>query len=87
MWTLYPPKSGLILPQIVEISPPDVEISPPLPLFRNYTNSIIELGARGAKRHRMGKFAQFTMACNQIEYVRLYPIIEFNKVQHYNPRY
>ena len=37
---IFSPKSGLILPQIVKISPFDVEISPPWPLFRNNTNSI-----------------------------------------------
>ena len=37
------PKSGLILPQIVEISPSDVENSFPRPLFRNHSNSIVKL--------------------------------------------
>ena len=35
------PKSGIILPQIVEISSPDVEISPPRSLFRNFINFIV----------------------------------------------
>ena len=35
------PKSGIILPQIVEISSPDVEISPSLSLFRNFTNFFV----------------------------------------------
>ena len=37
------PKSGLILHQIVEISPLDVEISPPRPFFRNYTDFVANL--------------------------------------------
>ena len=37
------PKSGLILPQIVEISSPDVENYPLQQLFRNCTNSIVKL--------------------------------------------
>ena len=39
----FSPESGLILPQIVEISLPDVEISTPRPHFRNCTNSIMKL--------------------------------------------
>ena len=30
-------------PQIAEISLPDVEIYPPRPLFRNFTNSVVKL--------------------------------------------
>ena len=38
-----PPRSGQILHHIAEISPPDVEISSPRALFRNYSNSIFKL--------------------------------------------
>ena len=39
----FSPKSELILPQWWKFLPPDVEISSPRPLFRNYTNSIVKL--------------------------------------------
>ena len=38
----FSPKSGLILPQIVKTSPPDVEIFPLQPTFRNNTNHIVK---------------------------------------------